>query len=375
MEGELKVPRVSVILPVHNGMPYLRQAVESILEQTFGDFELIIVDDASTDDTTRYLDGLLDARVRVIHNEQNLGVARSLNKAISTARGAYIARQDADDVSLPERLEAQVDYLDCHPEIAVLGSRATFIDADATAIGVWDVPAADIDIRWGLLFDNCVIHPSVMIRGSVLRVCGGYPEEPGLSRAEDYELWFRIGRCHRFANLEERLIRFRTHRGSVSNCYRGPQRQQVRRIVLANAAWTMGCCSVREQDYESVGLLLFSRPSFKLQLSAAALWSAVRFLRKLQCGFYTRGGFASGSRVIHRRRSQWTWGKHLVALSIRGRFDLLARITSLIVGAGLMGSSLRAYLFSERKPKPETPGELGPAASVSSPPMERRISP
>lgn len=366
MERELKMPRVSVVLPVRNGMAHLPLAVESILGQTFRDFEFIIVDDASTDDTAAYLDGLLDARVRVIRNEQSVGVARSLNKAIATARGEYIARQDADDVSLPERLEAQASYLDCHPQIAVLGSPATIINGDGDAIGAWHVPFADIDIQWRLLFDNCIIHPSVMIRGSVLRACGGYPEEAEFSLAEDYELWFRIGRGHGFANLQQRLINFRIHRGSVSNRDRDRQRQQVRRIVLANVACMMDGCSVREQDYESVGLLLFSPPSFKPHLSAAALWSAVRFLRKLQYGFYARHRFASRAAMAHRTRLQWTWGKHLVALAIRARFDFRTRITAALLGVRLLWDSFAACLhwLVTRQPQPAASGEL--LATVSS---------
>jgi len=332
-------------MPVHNGMPYLPQAVESILGQTLRDFEFVIVDDASTDDTAAYLAGLHDDRVRVIHNQENLGVASSLNKAIGAARGEYLARQDADDVSLPRRLEAQLSYLDRHPEIAVLGTPATYIDGSGNAVGIWTVPSAGIDIKWRLLFDNChcIIHTSAMIRASALRACDGYPQDAGCSLAEDYALWCRIGRGHGLANLEERLVNFRSHGASVSDRRQDEQREQVRRIALANVGWTMDGRSVPGQDYECVRQLLLSSASFKPEFSATTLRSAVRFLRQLQQAFYARHGFGTQTVLMH-RRSQWTWGKHLVALSVRGRFDLLSRVSSALLGAHLLSGSLAASL-------------------------------
>ena len=346
MERDLKMPRVSVILPVHNGMPYLPKAVESILGQTFRDFEFVIVNDASTDDTATYLAGLPDPRVRVIRNQQNLGVARSLNKAIGVARGEYIARQDADDVSLVERLEAQVNYLDRHPEIAVLGTRATCIDGGGNANGVWSVPTTGIDVKWRLLFDNsnCIIHPSAMIRSAVLRASGGYPEDAEFSLAEDYALWCRIARYYGFANLEQRLLNFRIHGGSVTGRQRKEQDQQVRRIAFSSVAWTMNPCRVMESDYEAVCVLLLSSASCRPEFSAAALRSAVELLSNLQRAFYARGNFDASSVFVHRKHVQWVWGKHLVALSMRGRFSLLSRVTSFLLGANLIWDSFKVWM-------------------------------
>ncbi len=346
MEGESIMPKVSVILPVHNGMPYLPLAVESILQQTFRDFEFIIVDDASTDDTARYLSDLGDPRLRVIHNEQNLGVAKSLNRAIAIGRGEYIARQDADDVSLPGRLEAQVNYLDRHPDIAVLGTRATFIDGagPGNATGIWAVPTAGIEIKWRLLFDNCrtIIHPSAMMRTSILRECGGYPEATQFSLAEDYELWCRMARHHGIANLEQSLVKFRIHGSSVSRRHNEEQQQQARKIALANQTETIGSSRVTELGYGAYCSLFQSSPSVKPDLTLGAIHSGVQFLRNLQHAFYVKGEFCSRSVLLHRKHWQWIWGKHLVALSIRSRFGLRCRITSALLGSQLILGSLAA---------------------------------
>ncbi len=128
-------PKVSVIMSVYNGDKYLREAIESILNQTFTDFEFIIVNDGSTDNSLEIIESYDDERIKTINNKKNIGLTKSLNKALKFAKGKYIARQDADDVSLPNRFEKQVEYLDSHPEVALVGTSVYLIDENGKIIG------------------------------------------------------------------------------------------------------------------------------------------------------------------------------------------------------------------------------------------------
>jgi len=223
----LRSPKVSVLMCVHNGERYLREAVESILSQTFTDFEFIIIDDGSTDTSSLILDAFEDPRIVRSSNEGNLGLTRSLNKGLAVARGEHIARMDADDVSLPERLARQVDFLDAHPEVGVLGSQMQVINEAGRVVGAYEVPCRHSMIVWALLFARSFAHPSVMMRRSVLDWCGGY--DPSFSCAQDVELWTRLAGHTQFANLSEPLVRYRTHAGAI--CTQHADIQYTNRLV------------------------------------------------------------------------------------------------------------------------------------------------
>src|SRR5882672_2663017 len=140
-------PKVSVLLPVWNAERYLAGSIESVLDQTFADFELLIVDDASTDGSRALIERYRDRRIRLVENEKNLGVTRSLNLGLERARGRYVARADADDLCAPERLERQVAFLDAHPEVALVASCARWIDEHGAEIGVIDTPSDGETLR------------------------------------------------------------------------------------------------------------------------------------------------------------------------------------------------------------------------------------
>jgi glycosyltransferase involved in cell wall biosynthesis len=170
-------PRVSVVLPVRNEERHVTAAVESILQQSFDDFELIIVDDGSTDRTSEIVEALAadDRRVRIIRLPGR-GLVEALNAGVAAATGVYVARMDADDVALRDRLARQVDELDRRPELGVLGTRVRYIDGEGNAIGEWNVPVGPQLVRWTLAFETPIAHPTVMMRRAVLPSgCGSRP--------------------------------------------------------------------------------------------------------------------------------------------------------------------------------------------------------
>lgn len=198
-------------MSVYNGERYLRESVESILNQTFKDFEFIIINDGSTDKTEEILNSYKDGRLRIF-NQPNQGLTRSLNKALRFAQGEYIARQDADDISLPKRIGKQVEFLDIHKDIAVLGTFARIINELGCVVGdVIQFPEIEPEkIGRRLYFGNYLAHPTVMYRSSVIKKLGGYNEDFEFS--QDYELWLRvIEGGYGIVSLPEYLSLYRRH--------------------------------------------------------------------------------------------------------------------------------------------------------------------
>jgi hypothetical protein len=204
-------PRVSVVMPVRDGERHLEEAVESILCQTLADLELIVVDDGSRDRTPSILAGLArrDPRVRVHTLDQWSGMSVALNTGLGLARGAYLARMDADDVSEPERLAVQVAFLERHPQVGVCGSWVRVLGTPA----VWAYPVDDADVRAGLLFGTPFAHPTVVMRRAFL--AGGLRYDAELRQyAEDYDLWLRGAQLRfAYANVPKPLLRYRLHPG------------------------------------------------------------------------------------------------------------------------------------------------------------------
>jgi len=208
-------PLVSVLMAVHNAERYVREAVDSILNQTFCDFEFIIIDDASSDGTAMILKAFKDSRIKLISHKENRGLTKSLNVGLAEACGVYIARQDADDVSTPARLQKEVDFLNSHSDVALVGTFATFIDAEGhRKIRQKKFPTDDLALKWGLMFNNQFVHTSVMFRrDAVWDALGGYDES--CHRAQDYELWSRMARDYAVSNIPESLVLNRQHAQSL----------------------------------------------------------------------------------------------------------------------------------------------------------------
>jgi hypothetical protein len=233
-------PTVSVVLSVKNGGRDLPQALGTILNQLFTDFELIAINNGSTDETRAYLDSIADPRVRVFHQE-DAGLAAALNRGISLARGRYIARQDHDDLADPSRIAKQVELLDTHPEHALVGTRAQIWIGDTPTGRFHDHPTEDTELRFGLLFNNYFVHSSVMMRKAALDEVGVYTTDRSRQPPEDYELWSRIARRFRVANLPERLTIYREVSNSMSREGIDPFKEKLIFISAENfAAATIG---------------------------------------------------------------------------------------------------------------------------------------
>ena len=233
-KGSQAAPRVTVLMPVYNGLPYLGAAIKSILAQTYGDFEFVIVDDASLDDTLEVARSYADPRVRLLRNATNQGLIATLNIGLAAARGEYIARMDHDDISLPGRLMAQVDFLDQHPQIGVLGTGCQLIDADGNPGATMLFPASHPLIRWGLAFFSPLVHPTVMMRRSVVSALGGY--RALATHCEDYDLWWRASMVTRISNLQEVLLMLRKHDASVTAKFTRSHRDNAREVCRAMLA-------------------------------------------------------------------------------------------------------------------------------------------
>lgn len=214
IEGPL-YPIVSVVMSVYNGLPYLEEAVQSILEQTFEDFELIIINDGSADGSKALLEHLAgsDDRIRLLHQE-NQGLIASLNRGVDIARGKYIARMDADDISYPERLERQVDFLNNQPDVGILGTQVETIDTNGTVQKQFSFPTDPAVVAWRLMFECCLTHPSIMMRRSLASGLNGYAEDA--LHAEDYELYTRALLCTNIVNLPDTLHQLRRWDGTIT---------------------------------------------------------------------------------------------------------------------------------------------------------------
>lgn len=214
----MKQTKVSVILPVYNSQDYIKEAIDSILLQSFKNWELIIIDDASSDQTPEIIRICKDKRIICLRNNKNEGVAFSLNKGLKQVTGEYIARIDSDDICLPNRFELQVEFLDNNPKTVIVGANAEIINFSGEVLSVTDLPTTDIDIRNMLFIRNPLIHPSVMFRKKILDKTGNYNIK--FNGAEDYELWFRMLKFGKAYNFKKPLIKRRIHDNVVTKKFR-----------------------------------------------------------------------------------------------------------------------------------------------------------
>lgn len=236
-------PYVSVVMSVHNGEEFLEEAMESILNQTYRDFEFIILDDDSTDRSPEIIKTFAeqDKRIRVVTNEANLGLTKALNKGISLASGKYLARMDADDISYPQRLAKQVQFLEKYPEIGLLGSAVQVVHGDGVFGPIITNPETHNLIKWALCYYCPLVHPSAMVRYELFST-ESYLEDRKYS--QDYDLWTRLIWHTKAANLQDVLLQLRKHRKSISITHikeqeyvaSDIQREMINRVLKGNVS-------------------------------------------------------------------------------------------------------------------------------------------
>jgi glycosyltransferase involved in cell wall biosynthesis len=230
---------VSILLPVYNGAAYLRDSLDSMLRQSYQDFELIIIDDGSRDESAQIIQSVNDDRIR-FYRQENRGLAATLNRAIALSRGEYLARQDQDDMSLPDRLEKQLRYLAAHPQCGLVGTWAEIVSGNEKTGRTHRHAAEDYCLKFDLLFDNPFVHSSVMFRRSAVEGVGMYSTDPSRQPPEDYELWSRLSRKWEVANIPEILHIYREIPTSMSRDGISPFRNRVIDISAENLEWLLG---------------------------------------------------------------------------------------------------------------------------------------
>lgn len=253
-------PRVSVIIPVRNGAQFIRQAIDSILSQTLTDLELLVVDDASTDNTCEIIQSYDDLRLRYLQNPQCLGVSASRNLAMVEARAPYVAFLDADDIAYPQRLEMQIAYLDSHPEVALVGTHLDYIDADGKFLyseKPGQRPCEPAALRSELLRRACILPSTATGRTNVLIDAGGFPQQ--MHYAEDHDLWCRIAVNHNLAILPDRLVAYRQHHN-----------QATFKKICASYKATQACIEKARQRFAAAGII---SPDFH---SSLTVWERIR---------------------------------------------------------------------------------------------------
>lgn len=237
-------PTVSVVVPVYNASAYLKEAIDSILYQSFTNFELIIIDDCSTDESQEIIKSYTDKRIRFFINNENLGVTKTLNAGLRLARGKYIARMDADDIALPQRLERQVKFLEKNADYGLVGSYMQLFPSGRTQ----KVPVSDEELRANMLFHNPFVHPAMMIRRSILdQYQLAYDES--LPTAQDEELWFRIAQYSKVANIPEVLLIYRIHENQISIAKKELQQITSRQIKVRKIRYFMPVDNTLDLDF------------------------------------------------------------------------------------------------------------------------------
>ena len=230
--------KLTVLMSVFNGERFLKKAVGSVLSQTFSDFEFLILDDCSTDNTWNILTNFHDSRIRLIKNSVNMGLTRALNKGLGLARGEYVARMDADDISLPERLQRQKTFLDKNRNIAMVGCWVEVIDENGQKTKRVNFPIVPYLLRWRLLLINTFAHSAVMFRKDAALGVGGYSEK--LRYAQDYDLWSRISINWDVANIPNVLVQWRFWKEGISAVQAKKQEEATKQIAKRNIGYVIG---------------------------------------------------------------------------------------------------------------------------------------
>ncbi len=332
---------ISVLLPVYNGEPYLVVAVESILAQTFADFEFLIIDDASTDSTWPVLESYAahDARIHLVRHERNRGIACALNSGLAIAQGRYVTIMHADDFSVPRRLALQVGFMDAHPSVGVLGSAIHVMDRAGRRTSTVRSHSEDGVLRWVLCFHSPVWHPTVMARRELMLSVRGYRAD--YEPAEDRDLWQRMSRLTRLANLREVLLDYREHPARLSHREREKLIRNSAHVSQRIAADLLGKAIPFDVCYQ------IRRGSFD---SSADAWAAGRLISDLYEAYcqrmkLSRPALRAIRNDVARRLCRLAWSRRRERAAMRllvNAFRLHARSAALSIGRQMIRSAASA---------------------------------
>ncbi|MDP2365901.1 MAG: glycosyltransferase [Ignavibacteria bacterium] len=258
-----KEPKVSVLMPVFNGEKYLKKAIESVLCQTYTDFEFIIIDDGSTDNSLGIIQLFNDTRIKTFKNQSNCGIIDTLNFGLELIRGKYIARMDCDDISLPDRLQRQITYLEEHPDVGVVGCHVEIVDSQLKPIANPPRPIYNNHLKWRLIYDCPLMHPSVVFRKELITKYGGYSKQ--FIHAEDFELWARLVDKTNFYQLNATLLLLRKHEENIGTVHYELQKRTHLEIVESNIESLL--CGYGKINVEAISKAMIGKYELKEQIN------------------------------------------------------------------------------------------------------------
>ena len=314
------MPRVSLLMGVHDGERFLGEAVASVLAQRYADLELVVVDDASADGTAAVLASFNDPRLVVLRNDANLGLTRSLNRALAAARGELIGRHDADDRSHPERVARQVAFLDAHPDVGLCGTWARIVDPAGRPVTTGRPPADPDALAEGLRAENKLFHGSILGRRALFDALGGYREAFWFS--QDYDLYLRALAHTRLANLPEPLYDLRFPGDAISSAHQARQhgfRELARHLHAQREAG-------RPDDLEAGADVEALLERFAANADGATFWRGRAMYRRLMGDL---PGYRAALREVLRREPRDVRARGQLLLS-RGGLRAVERVERLL---------------------------------------------
>jgi glycosyltransferase involved in cell wall biosynthesis len=286
-------PRVTVFIPVYNRARLVGAAIESVLRQDFTDFELLLIDDGSTDDSVAVISSYRDPRIRLLRNDRNRGISATRQRGLEEARGTYLAVLDSDDRATPRRLEREVAFLDSHPAVATVGGWASeFDEAGRASRTVKLLPLVSSELEARLLFRTCHHHSATMSRLSVLREFG---YDPAFPLVEDYDLFSRIAARHRLANLPHVLVHRRLHAGRITR-ERAAEVRRLNIVVAGRRLAALGLPSDEATVSRHIGLARLKKEKItpdRAMLAEAEAWFARILQANRDKGLYDQRALAA----------------------------------------------------------------------------------
>lgn len=317
-------PKITVIMPVYNCELYVKTAVESILNQTFTDFEFLIIDDASTDETLSILKSCIDSRITIIEKPVNSGYTNSLNYGLKIAKGEYIARMDGDDISYRDRFAKQLDFMEANPNVVVCGTTYKILGNDKNI----KIPEYHEEIKIKLLSGNCIAHPTVMIRKSKLdefSIQYDITREP----AEDYDMWIRLLEFGELHNLQDVLLEYRVYNNQVSRKRADEQKNsdiksKFKLLDYLNVNWNQDEIEFLDRHFRNTKTIDFNDLSFfkEIQTKLANANDSKCFFEKNDFGGYLKDFETNGLRKCFLKQKRYSPSMYLEYLNAKWKYGI-----------------------------------------------------